>query len=101
MQQTTTEVPITIAKAMKVALRECERSFSTLRRLKTWTHCTMETDGLGTLAHMNVHYSHEVSYARVSPRKSELLRHFLELFKINYSCVHMSDKYVYFPDSME
>ena len=87
MQQTTTEVPTTVAEAMKavnavhfpnvfallklvatlpITSCECERSFSTLRRLKTWTRSTMETDRLGALALMNVHYNHKVSYTRAS-----------------------------------
>ena len=57
---------------------ECERSFSTMRRLKSWLRSSMDTERLGALALMNAHYNHEVSYTRASdlffqlfPRKLE------------------------------
>ena len=97
------EVPTTIAGAMKVidadyfpnlfilltlvatfpiTSCECERSFSTLRRLKTWLRTwlrtSMETGRLGALALMNAHYDHCVDYNEVAdlffqlyPRKLE------------------------------
>ena len=96
----TEQVPTTIASAVKsinainfpnvfVLLKlvatlpitscECERSFSNLRRLKTWLRTTMDTDRLGALALMNVHYSHDISYSRASelffqlhPRRMEM-----------------------------
>ena len=78
----TEQVPTTIASAVKmidaihfpnvfVMLKlvatlpikpcECERSFSNLRSLKTWLRTTMDTDQLGALAFMNVHYNHDIS----------------------------------------
>ena len=58
---------------------ECERSFSTLRRLKTWLRTTMDTGRLGALALINTHYNHTVDYNKVAelffqlfPRKLEI-----------------------------
>ena len=93
------EVPSSVAGALKVIDREyfpnifvllklvatfpitsceCERSFSTLRRLKTWLRSSMETSRCSALALMNTHYNHMVDYQKVAdlffqlyPRKLE------------------------------
>ena len=87
MNQEPENIPTTIAGALKVIDKmyfpnlfellklvatfpitscECERSFSTLRRLKTWLRSSMETDRLAALALMNTHYGHPVCYNRVA-----------------------------------
>jgi len=44
---------------------ECERSFSVMRRLRTWLRATMGTTRLSALALMNIHYGHTVDYKKV------------------------------------
>ena len=55
-----------LAATLPITSCECERSFSGLRRLKTWLRNTMNTDRLAPLALMNVHYDHDVSYKRAA-----------------------------------
>ena len=43
----------------------CERSFSTLRRLRTWLRSSMTTSRLTSLALMDLHYSAHVDYKEV------------------------------------
>ena len=44
----------------------CERSFSTLRRLRNWLRSSMTCRRLSSLSLMNIHYSHPVNYIRHS-----------------------------------
>ncbi|CAM1304643.1 Uncharacterised protein r2_g1450 [Pycnogonum litorale] len=44
---------------------ECERSFSTLRRLNNYNRCTMASERLSSLALMSIHYDHKISKADV------------------------------------
>ena len=57
----------------------CERSFSTLRRLRNWMRSSMSCSRLSSLALMNIHYNHEVNLDRaveifltLHPRKIDL-----------------------------
>ena len=57
----------------------CERSFSTLRRLRNWLRSSMGCTRLSSLALMNVHYGHAVNYdkavdifLKMRPRRIEL-----------------------------
>ena len=45
---------------------ECERSFSAMRRLKTWLRASMKTKRLGSVAIMDIHRQEEVDYKHVS-----------------------------------
>ena len=42
----------------------CERSSSTLRRLRNWMRSSMSCSRLSSLALMNIHYNHEVNLDR-------------------------------------
>lgn len=50
---------------LPVSVATAERSFSTLRRLKTWTRATMGEDRLSALALMHVHRDIEICAERV------------------------------------
>ena len=57
----------------------CERSFSTLRRLRNWLRSSMTCRRLSSLALMNIHYSLPVNYdtaveifLEMHPRRIEL-----------------------------
>ena len=63
----------------------CERSFSTLRRLRNWLRSSMGCTRLSSLALMNVHYGHAVNYdkavdifLKMHPRRIELSNLILE-----------------------
>ena len=58
---------------------QCERSISSLRRLKTWNRSTMKADRLNGLALMHCHYDLKISadkiverFCKKHPRKMEL-----------------------------
>ena len=58
---------------------ECERSFSAMRRLRTWLRASMKMERLDSIVIMNVHRQGEVDYKHVSelffqvhPRKIHL-----------------------------
>ena len=57
---------IKIGCTLPVTSAECERSFSAMRRLRTWLRSTMKSERLSALAIMNIHYSVEVSYKEAS-----------------------------------
>ena len=54
---------------------ECERLFSTLRRLKTYLRATMTSERESGLALMNIHYDRQINiggmdiFARKHPRR--------------------------------
>ena len=56
---------IKIGATIPLSSCECERSFSTLRRLRTWLRSSMKTSRLTSLALMNIHYSAHVDYKEV------------------------------------
>ena len=67
---------IKIGCTLPVISAECERSFSAMRRLRTWLRSTMKSDRLSSLAIMNIHKNVEVDYKEavklfftLSPRK--------------------------------
>ena len=69
---------IKIGGTLSVTSAECERSFSTMRRLRTWLRSTMKSDRLSSLAIMNIRRNVEVDYKEVAklgftlyPRKIE------------------------------
>ena len=75
---------LTIAATLPVTTCTVERSFSTLRRIKTWLRSTMSSNRLNGLAMMSVHqrfvYSQSLSsfarsvvnkFARRAPRRLE------------------------------
>ena len=51
---------------LPVTSSECERSFSAMRRLRTWLRANMTTERLGSLAIMNIHYNEKIEYKQVS-----------------------------------
>ena len=53
---------IKIGCTLSVTSAECERSFSAMRRLRTWLRSTMKSDRLSSLAIMNIHRNVEVDY---------------------------------------
>jgi len=57
---------------LPVSVATAERSFSTLRRLKTWTRCTMEEERLSGLALMHVHKDIDISSDDVIDRFAKL-----------------------------
>ena len=65
-----------IACTLPVTSCECERSFSAMRRHRTWLHSTMKTERVTALTIMNVYREAEVDYEkavqqflRLHPRK--------------------------------
>ena len=74
-----------IACTIPVTSCECERSFSALRRLHTYTRATMGQDRLSALALMHIHYDIDVDtsdtvklFADIYPRRMQLQNLFLE-----------------------
>ena len=68
-----------IASVLPVTTCECERSFSTMRRLNTYLHSTQGSARLDALALINIHCGTKVDidtiinmFARLHPRKMEL-----------------------------
>ena len=55
-----------IGCTLPVTSSECERSFSAMRRLRTWLRANMTTERLGSLAIMNIHYNEKIEYKQVS-----------------------------------
>ena len=55
-------VVLQIAATLPVTSCECERSFSVMRRLRTWLRASMTSERLSTLALMNIHYGHQIDY---------------------------------------
>lgn len=51
---------VQILCTLPVSITTAERSFSTLRRLKTWTHSTLVEDRLTGLALLHVHRDVEI-----------------------------------------
>ena len=49
-----------IGCTLPVTSCECERSFSCMRRLRTWLRASMNMDRLGSLAIMNIHSHIEI-----------------------------------------
>ena len=61
---------------LSITSAECERSFSTLRRLKTYLRATMTSERESGLALMNIHYGRQIDisatidlFARKHPRR--------------------------------
>ena len=54
-----------IACTLPVTSCECERSFSAMKRHRTWLRSTMKTERLAALTIMNVHREAEVDYGKV------------------------------------
>ena len=72
-------VLLKITCTFPITLAECERSFSAMRRLRTWVRKSMKMERLGSVAIMNIHQQEEVDYNHVSelffqlhPRKINL-----------------------------
>ena len=59
-------VLIKIICTLPVTSAECERSFSAMRRLRTWLRCNMKYNRLSTLAIMNIHRSVKGNYEEAS-----------------------------------
>ena len=69
-----------VLAVIPVTTCECERSVSTLRRLKSYLRSTMGQDRLNGLALMHVHYAMPLDvsvivddFARLHPRRMELV----------------------------
>ena len=65
-----------IARPLPVTSCECERSFSTMRRHRTWLHSTVKTESLTALTIVKIHREAEVDhekavqqFLRLHPRK--------------------------------
>ena len=93
-----------ILLTMPVSAASCERSFSTLRRLKTWLRNTMGNDRLSSLALLYIHQDIEVCLDKFledfddGSRRIKLWMHFTELHLFhNYFHVlthfHILDNY--------
>ena len=54
-----------IACTLPVTSCECERSFSAMRRYRTWLRSNMKTERLTALTIMNVHREVEVDYEKI------------------------------------
>ena len=74
-----TSVLLKIACTIPVTSCECERSVSTLRRLKNYTRASMGKSRLSSLAILHIHYDTTVdldvvvdTYARLHPRRIQL-----------------------------
>ena len=70
---------IKIGCTLPITSCTCERSFSTLRRLRNWLRSSMTCRRLSSLALMNIHYAHPVNYdtaveifLKMHPRRIEL-----------------------------
>ena len=61
-----------VACTFGVTSCECERSFSTLRRLNTYLRKTMETERLSALALMNIHYGFGINYGLAATKFLQL-----------------------------
>lgn len=55
-------VLLKIAETLPVTSCECERSFSVMRRLRTWLRASMTSGRLSALALINIHYGHPIDY---------------------------------------
>ncbi|XP_065681369.1 52 kDa repressor of the inhibitor of the protein kinase-like [Hydra vulgaris] len=55
-----------IGRTLPVTSAECERSFSAMRRLRTWLRASMTADRQDSLVIMNIHYNENVYYKQVS-----------------------------------
>ena len=55
-----------IARLFPVTSAECERSFSAMRRLRTWLRAIMKMEKLGSVAIINIHQQGEVDYKHAS-----------------------------------
>ena len=69
-----------IAATLPVTSCECERSFSIMRRLRTWLRASMTTERLSALALINIHYGHPIdfdtvidTFLKLHPRKIDNL----------------------------
>lgn len=66
-------VLLKIAATLPVTSAECERTFSVMRRLRTWMRSSMSTEQrLSSLAIMNIHRDHFVDYGIVAQKFFEL-----------------------------
>ena len=59
-------VLLKVACAFPITSAECERSFSAMRRLRTWLRASMKMERLDSVVIMNVHRQEEVDYKHVS-----------------------------------
>ena len=55
-----------IARTVLITSAECERSFSAMRRLRTWLRAIMKMEKLGSVAIINIHQQGEVDYKHAS-----------------------------------
>ena len=58
---------------MPITSAECERSFSSMRRLRTWLIPSMKMERLGSVAITDIHQQEEVDYKHVSELFFQLL----------------------------
>ena len=58
-------VLLNIACTCPITFAECERSFSAMRRLRTWLRASMKIERLGSVAIMNIHRQEKVDYKHV------------------------------------
>ncbi|XP_071945070.1 52 kDa repressor of the inhibitor of the protein kinase-like [Antedon mediterranea] len=72
-------VLLKLACTFPVTSCECERSASVLRRLNTYTRCTMNEDRLSALALMHIHYDIDIDvsetvniFSQLNPRRMQL-----------------------------
>ena len=56
-----------IACTFPITSAECERSFSAMRRLRTWLRASMKMERLGSVAIASIHRQEEVDYISMFP----------------------------------
>ena len=59
-------VLLKVACAFPITSAECERSFSAMRRLRTWLRAIMKMEKLGSVAIINIHQQGQVDYKHAS-----------------------------------
>ena len=61
---------------------ECERSFSAMRRLRTWLRTSMSSQQFSALAIINIHRNHSTNYM-------EIVQKFFILHPRKFNCVNL------------
>ena len=65
-------VLLKVACAFPITSAECERSFTAMRRLRTWLRGSMKMERLGSVAIMSIHRQEKVDYKHVSKLSLQL-----------------------------
>ena len=83
-----------IGCTLPVTSCECERSFSTMRRLRTWLQSSMNMKRLSALAIMNIHRDIEVNYQKAAqlffqlhPQKLQESNLVVNIWYLSFDCI--------------